>query len=316
MSAEPALSLIIPTHNRAERLRLTLAAVAGQGLPAERLEVIVVDDGGADATAQMVQCWPSHWRCVRQGQQGATHARNRGAAEARGQLLVFMDDDIELGPAALETLARLHGRRPEAVIVGTLLEPGGAAKPPTRQLDPSSEVIPAPFAECYTGLLSVGAAEFAALGGFQDVTGGWPNWDDVYFGYRAQQAGLVLLRSPAAWAVHHDVSARELMVTARRSFQAGRSAARLFAQVPAIRPHLPMFADKTPVDWRRDGAGLIARKTARRAASAWPVLRGLAAAAAVARRALRRPALVRPLERWVIGGYIYQGYHQGLKDLS
>jgi len=306
--ASPSISLIIPTHNRAERLRQTLEAVRAQTLAPDRFEVIVVDDGGTDATAQVVQCGPPHWRYVRQEQQGATQARNRGATAARSSLLVFMDDDIEPGPPVLEMLADLHQRHARAVIVGTFARPD-------QSIAPSDALARVPFTECYTGLLSVRAADFAAVGQFQDVTGGWPNWDDVFFGYRAEQAGLTILRSSAAWAVHYDETAQDLDSTARRYYRASISAARLFARYPDIQPRLPMYADMLPADWKQDGPKRIARKGMRRMMSTWLVLRALAAAAKAVERVAPRSRLLYPLHRWIVGGHIYQGYRQGLKDL-
>jgi hypothetical protein len=303
--AEPSLSLIIITYNRPERLALTLGAVAAQTLPAAKLEVIVVDDGASDATRRVVQSAAlpqTHYQP--QTRQGATQARNNGAQLARGGLLVFLDDDIELGPDTLRLLAEAHQARPGAVVVGQLLNPGDP--PPA-----AAALVAAPFTECYTGLLSVAAADFAALGRFRDVTGGWPNWDDVEFGYRVTQTGVPLLRCPGAWAVHHDVSAQSLAATARRSLAAGQSAARLFQAHPGIQGQLPMFADKTPVQWGVDGPALVARKLLRHLTSAWPVLHLLEWLEQRTATGPRGAAL----RRWIIGGYIWQGYRRGLREL-
>lgn len=305
----PALSLIIPTYNRAERLAETLRAVAAQTLPAGALEVLVVDDGPSDATRQVVQYGPlAGCRYLTQSRAGATRARNWGAQHAQGALLVFLDDDIELGPDSLARLVAACAAHPQAVIVGTLYDP---SQPPRAE----AGTVAAPFTQCFTGLLSVAAVDFAALDGFHDVTGGWPNWDDVEFGYRVQQAGYALRRSLDAWAIHHDATAHTLAATARRSQAAGRAAARLLQTHPAIRAHLPMFADKGPVVWPDDGPGQTARKLLRRFTSAWPVLRGLEVSERALGRLAPRARVVAALRRWIIGGYIWQGYRQGLREL-
>ncbi len=305
----PAVSLIIPTYNRADRLAATLRAISAQTLPAGALEVIVVDDGPAEATRQVVQCDASAgWRYLTQTRQGATLARNWGAQHAHGGLLVFLDDDIELGPDSLARLTTRLAAHPRTIVVGTLLDPGQA--PPSGDAGP----VTVSFTECYTGLLSVLAADFAALGGFQDVTGGWPNWDDVEFGYRAHQAGYSLLRDRGAWAIHHDATAQTLAGTARRYQAAGQSAARLFQKYPAIQSHLPMFTDKGPLAWPADGLGLTARKLLRHALSAWPVLRALEWSERTVQRVAPRAALGPALRRWIIGGYIWQGFQRGLRE--
>ena len=71
-----------------------------------------------------------------------------------------------------------------------------------------------------------------------------------------------------------------------------------------------MFVDKGPVDWRADGPRLIARKVLRGLTAQWLVLRVLETMernSPVARGALRR---------WIIGGYLWQGYRQGLRELG
>ncbi|MCC7359783.1 MAG: glycosyltransferase family 2 protein [Anaerolineales bacterium] len=307
MTAAPStsVSLIIPTYRRAERLAETLraAALAAASLSSGAFEVVVVDDAPGDATRQVVQYGPLPGaRYLPSQRQGATRARNFGAQQAQGGLFVFLDDDIELGPESLARLVQAHGAHPHGVIVGTLYTPDQ----PVRQ---EAGLAPTPFTECYTGLLSVPAAEFAALGGFRDVTGGWPNWDDVEFGYRVTQAGLPLRRCLDAWAIHHDASAQSLAATARRSQAAARAAARLFQAHPGMQGQLPMFADKGPVNWRADRPRLIARKLLRRLMSQWPLLRALETlepGVPPARDALRR---------WIVGGYIWQGYRQGLREL-
>lgn len=115
------LSVIIPTHNQAERLRLVLCSLRRQTLAAQHFEVVVVDDGSSDRTAavtaemgmanlRVVSLWPN---------QGRNRARNRGAAEARGELLVFLDGDALPAPDLLERYVEAsHCRGPRAVFCG------------------------------------------------------------------------------------------------------------------------------------------------------------------------------------------------------
>jgi hypothetical protein len=75
-----------------------------------------------------------------------------------------------------------------------------------------------------------------------------------------------------------------------------------------------MFVDKGRPDWRADAPRLIARKLLRRITSAWWVLRVLEALEHTLPRLF--PGARRPLRRWIIGGYLWQGYRQGLRELS
>jgi hypothetical protein len=171
-----------------------------------------------------------------------------------------------------------------------------------------------PFIRCKTGLLAIRREDFFTLGQFQDPTGGWPNWDDVEFGYRAHQAGFQFWQSARAMGEHRDHSLVDLAASCLRWQHASQSAVRLFQKFPDIQPHIPMLNDKTPIGWRRDSPGLIARKLIRRAASSRFVLGGLEWLGRVLERRYPSPALLRPLYRWIVGGYMFWGFHRGLEE--
>ena len=94
--ARPRFSVVVPTHRRNDLLARCLDRLApgAQTLPAAAYEVIVADDGpgGENARAMARECYP--WvRWVAGPRRGPAANRNRGAAEARGDWLVFTDDD-------------------------------------------------------------------------------------------------------------------------------------------------------------------------------------------------------------------------------
>jgi glycosyltransferase involved in cell wall biosynthesis len=102
MSA-PALkvTVAIPTYNRADFLRQTLTGIAGQQFPRDHFEVLVIDNNSRDHTRAVVeefaQVRPAP-RYLQEARQGLDHARNRAIAEARGDIILFADDDILVRP--------------------------------------------------------------------------------------------------------------------------------------------------------------------------------------------------------------------------
>jgi glucosyl-dolichyl phosphate glucuronosyltransferase len=107
MASEIRITVAIPTYNRAELLRQTLAGVTRQDFPADRCEVLVIDNNSRDDTRAAVAAFaaarpaPRH---VLETRQGLDHARNRAIAEARGEIIVFADDDILVEPGWLREL--------------------------------------------------------------------------------------------------------------------------------------------------------------------------------------------------------------------
>lgn len=107
----PQFSVVIPTLNRAALLPVAMRSVLAQTL--DDFELIVVDDGSTDTTSTVVAAFTDpRVRYHAQARSGVSAARNAGAAAARGEFLVFLDDDDELLPDALERYgraAREHG---------------------------------------------------------------------------------------------------------------------------------------------------------------------------------------------------------------
>lgn len=105
----PSVSVVIPTFNEGDWVRRTVDAVLQQsgGWP---LEVIVVDDGSTDGSCDFIdgaRGGPAPIRLVRGGNLGSARARNRGALEATGEFLVFMDAHVLPDPGWLDELATL-----------------------------------------------------------------------------------------------------------------------------------------------------------------------------------------------------------------
>src|SRR5262245_6394949 len=96
-------SIIIPTFNRSDALLSTLDAIARVNYPSDRWEAIVVDDASTDETLNVIPSWIGQngapVRYVRQSiNAGPAAARNRGASEAKGEYLIFIDNDIIVEP--------------------------------------------------------------------------------------------------------------------------------------------------------------------------------------------------------------------------
>lgn len=95
-----AVSVIIPTYNYGRFIREAIESALGQ--TAAPLEVIVVDDGSTDETAEVVAEFGDRVRYIRQENAGVGAARNRGVEESTGEFVAFLDADDYWAPTKLE----------------------------------------------------------------------------------------------------------------------------------------------------------------------------------------------------------------------
>ena len=118
-AALPA-SVVIPTFNRPDRLARCLQGLAGMRSARADFEVIVVDDGGSRPLADIIAGFKDRLnvRLIRQENAGPAAARNAGAAQARGSLLAFTDDDCVPDPEWLVQLLAAHQEQPGALLGG------------------------------------------------------------------------------------------------------------------------------------------------------------------------------------------------------
>ncbi len=107
LPATPDLSVVIPARNEEQYVGAALASVAAQTWPLERLEIVVVDNGSTDATAEVVRAFQAAHpqltiQLVDEPRAGVAQAKNRGASAARGEWLLFLDADSRMAPDLAE----------------------------------------------------------------------------------------------------------------------------------------------------------------------------------------------------------------------
>ena len=111
----PKVSVVLNTYNRAAHVRRAIDSVLSQS--GVDLELVVVDDGSTDETCAVIaEAVDARLRYVRQSNRGLSASRNLGAREARGDWLLFLDDDDRLCEGALEALLPTK-RDPECLVV-------------------------------------------------------------------------------------------------------------------------------------------------------------------------------------------------------
>jgi peptidoglycan/xylan/chitin deacetylase (PgdA/CDA1 family) len=123
MTSPLKLSVVVPTRNRREVLiSRTLPAMFSQQMPPDNFEIIVVVDGSTDGTAQALRELkpPCSLRVYEEPNRGPSGARNIGIHAARGDLLLFVDDDIICGPDLFRKHVEAHLDSEPAVVYGPI----------------------------------------------------------------------------------------------------------------------------------------------------------------------------------------------------
>lgn len=120
MSTPPRLSVIIPSHDTRELTLRCLASLAAAGR--SDLEILLVDDGSRDGTAEAVAArFPSVRVLRNESPEGFTKAANRGLQAARGDALLLLNSDTEVEPAGIEALLTRFAAEPGLGVIGAAL---------------------------------------------------------------------------------------------------------------------------------------------------------------------------------------------------
>lgn len=212
-AVDPLVTIVVPSHRRPERLTTLLDALAGQTLPRERWELVVVHTyEPADATRLLDQHELGRAGVLRSlavdpGSARATLQRNIGWRSGRGRLVAFTDDDCRPEPVWLEHMVARALDYPGAIVQGT-------TRPDPREADAFASVhvrtiwVESPGRDTQTCNILYERALLERIGGFDERFPA-PAGEDVDLALRAQAVGAILVGARDA-IVYHAVEALSL----------------------------------------------------------------------------------------------------------
>jgi glycosyltransferase involved in cell wall biosynthesis len=214
------VSVIVPAYNAAKTLPTCLQALTNQTVPPEQFEIIVVDDGSIDQTAQVAEAAGA--RVIRQTNAGAAAARNHGAQLARGDLLLFTDADCIPAP---NWVAQMSAPFADPTVAGAK----GVYETEEPGLTP--RFVQMEYQDKYDRMVNLSSIDFVdtysaayrrdiflQMGGF-DTTFPGASVEDQEFSFRLAEAGHRLVFVPQARVAHrHDLTPLEY---ARRKYFIG-----------------------------------------------------------------------------------------------
>jgi GT2 family glycosyltransferase len=261
-----AASVIVPTAGRPASLARCLAALGEQTVE-EPFEIVVVDDAPPGSPRAVVPSDPTV-RVIEGGGRGAAAARNAGAQAARGEVLLFLDDDLvpsadlvrrhlahHVGGANVIAVGPSPPRPPRPGLVGSAVTLWWEER--FREMAESGVLV---FSDVLSGNASIRRAQFLSLGGFEEGFGTLRR-EDWHWGIRALEAGMAVEFDRDAVAVHEFVLTSEARLAA--AFAEGRGDALLARQWPTVLHALPAVDSS----WHPKGAALalaLQRQASRR----------------------------------------------------
>ncbi|MGH7845183.1 MAG: glycosyltransferase, partial [Candidatus Binatia bacterium] len=256
MENEPIISIVVPTHNRRASLKRTLDALCLQTYPVEQMELLVVADGCTDETPSMLREYraPFSLKSIEQPNQGAAAARNRGAEEANGTVLLFLDDDVEPTPRLVEAHARAHQHKLGQVVIGPypLARKSHADFFVLAQRAWWDAIFDAmgetghrfAFTDLLGGNFSIEPGLFVRVGRFSPA---FRCHEDHELGIRLLKAGAQFFFAPDALGYHHEQDSLNCLLA--RKYQEGRADVQIARLYPGIRAVLPLAHYRSAPAW-------------------------------------------------------------------
>ena len=212
-ASNPSTSLIVICRNQLDHIKRLIPRLAEQRKEVPDLEIIVSDDGSEDGTKQFLEAIASRGEIIYDWHHrlGRGLNRNRGAGLASGNVLIFIDGDVEPMRGFCQSHVDAHVKRPGPLYFSHLQLAPALGKGPVgkyrkgwqeRRMKEIFRSENFGLAGLGSGVFSIGQKEFESLGGFRQQGQSYGSEDADFFA-RAKRSGLVF-RSCSAFAYHWE----------------------------------------------------------------------------------------------------------------
>lgn len=223
-------SIIIPTFNRLHFLQKTLQSLTRLTYLTDAYEVIVVDDGSKDGTSDFLEgaSFPFHFRFFKHAENRfASAARNTGIKCAQGEVIIFIDDDMEVVPDFLEEHMKCQKKHRNIAVVGNIqVHPdvhstGMIQYLSTRGVHKLKPGQPVPFKYWCSGNASVKKSILLEVGLFDEQIQHYGG-EDLELSYRLQKRGNICFQYTSK-AISYHMHFREFNEVCQLMYDYGRT---------------------------------------------------------------------------------------------
>lgn len=321
------VSVVIPTYNRGPKLAVMLDhLLASEVYGLSEVDIVVVDDGSAQPAAGIVDSLDVRpgvsLRCVRQENAGPAAARNRGFRESRGEIVLFVDDDVLCPPDLMRRHVEAHRRFPGSAIVGRCpFAEQHHGTPLFRFVDSlghdggrgaSEEFLN--ISILASGQISFERSMFDRVKGVYRDDLATPAAEEYELSLRLRDRGVPILLATRITAGHdHPVTLRGMCGQAYKHGMGCAEAAVKCPRTMELHELDTIIKHNGPVT-PEDSLSGVTRKLAKRLLSAGPVRHGLLAAVRGCETILPWDRLLGPLYRMLLGTFFFAGVRAGFRQ--
>lgn len=284
----------------------------------------MVDDGSSPETLEMITRWietsDASVRLLRQAHRGPSAARNQGARDAAGEVLIFLDNDCLVSPDLVGRHLEMLRQNAGCWVLGRLVHaPGLRDTPFGRYRDdcweefhrshPDGQV--SETAGMSAANLALPAADFSRLGGF-DESFSIASCEDWDLAWRARAARIRILYDPCNVAVHNDWAVNlERFCERQRLYSI--SDVLLWRKYGGRTPRARLVRENAPIQWTGDSPWLVVKKVVKRLLATQAGSATLRRVCSIAEQAVPDSRLSRRAYRLAVGVAIFQGVREGLR---
>lgn len=207
------VSVVIPTRNRSALVARAIECIESQTIAPDFYEVIIIDNNSSDDTRPILEQKSKKYSNLRytfQTKRGAAATRNAGLRIARGELVLFIDDDVQAEPDLIRWHVEYQKRNPGASVIGAVTIPWGDTREPFHRYLRDRRILnpytpskgPIDFSYYHTSNVSTLAESLTRVGGFNEGFNIY-GMEDIELGYRLEKSGSRMIFAPEAKAQHY-----------------------------------------------------------------------------------------------------------------
>lgn len=312
------VSVVIPTHNRLEKLRETVEKLRSQNFPKEDYEIVVVDDGSKPPVVfeKDFMALPSV-KVVRLEGEERSVARNTGVKEAQGELVIFIDDDIFTKPDFIEKHWQAHQDFSDLLAIGEIILPEDSQNTPFGRFRQRLEKDGIPRKRglveeknfCAAGNASIKRDLFLRLNGFDTTL---TSAEDQDFALRHTSQGGQIAFLPEASVIHSD-KALDIRGYCQRNEWGSRLMLPFYQRYPDFPPNIERERINGLTKWGKEPVSESLRKTLKGLIASKIVINLLFKLTNILEKKAPDSSILDKLYRLLLGAHIFRGYRASMK---